>query len=180
MHLKRLSISLLSSELDSEFQLGPKIGTFSQARRFSCMPVTPTPLFTLAEEELFNSDALKRRLSGDLTWIRDEEKNDIYTSMGENLAKITQNLVDNSNILIKTGHKSVDLTKKFMLSGFKCLGMLAFLILTLLVSTCIIFGALCFTYFLFIYCFYFLFIIPLGILGKITDKLGDIQKGRLQ
>lgn len=110
-----------------------------------------------------------------------EEKNDIYTIIGQNvMARITQNFVDNTNFLVKTGQKSLQFTQKFMLSGFKCLGMLAFLILTLLVSTCIIFGALCFTYFLFIYCFYFLFIIPLEILGKITDKLGDIQKGRLQ
>merc|ERR1711868_81100 len=129
--------------------------------RFSCMPVTPTPIFTYAEAELFNSDALKRRFSadGDLTWMQGKSENDI-------LIKITNHLVE--------------IAKSFMVSGLKCLGMVGFLTLTLLISTCIIFAALCFTYFLFIYCFYFLFIIPLGILGKITDKLGDIQKGRLQ
>ena len=175
MHLKRMSISLLSSELDQQFQLGPKSGTFSENSRFSCMPVTPTPIFTYAEAELFNSDAIKRRFSadGDLTWMQGKHENDV-------LVKITNHLVEKAQILGKTSQKSLQLAQSFMVSGLKCLGMLGFLTLTLLISTCIIFAALCFTYFLFIYCFYFLFIIPLGILGKITDKLGDIQKGRLQ
>lgn len=175
MHLKRMSISLLSSELDQQFQLGPKSGTFSENSRFSCMPVTPTPIFTYTEAELFNSDALKRRFSvdGDLAWMQGKSENDI-------LVKITNHLVEKAQILGKTSQKSLQLAQSFMVSGLKCLGMLGFLTLTLLISTCIIFAALCFIYFLCIYCFYFLFIIPLGILGKITDKLGDIQKGRLQ
>ena len=170
-----MSISLLSSELDQQFQLGPKSGAFSENSRFSCMPVTPTPIFTYAEAELFNSDAIKRRFSadGDLTWMQGKSENDV-------LVKITNHLVEKAQIFGKTSQKSLQLAQSFMVSGLKCLGMLGFLTLTLLISTCIIFAALCFTYFLFIYCFYFLFIIPLGILGKITDKLGDIQKGRLQ
>merc|ERR1712046_304321 len=115
----------------------------------------------------------------DLIWAISTNKNDILHSNGHNLPIFRENLSANSKILVKNVRKSIELLQMLMLVGLKLFGAIIFLMLTLLLSTFIIFSILCCVYFLCIYCFYFLFIIPLGILGKITDKLGDIQKGRL-
>merc|ERR1712046_475046 len=91
----------------------------------------------------------------DLIWAISTNKNDILHSNGHNLPIFRENLSANSKILVKNVRKSIELLQMLMLVGLKLFGAIIFLMLTLLLSTFIIFSILCCVYLLFLFSVYY-------------------------